>query len=157
MQPGHRQEPRSPGARAAARYHCPARRWPCRTAPSRCRAASRGGGHRTMTDFEHRLRTVMHSAVDAEDASPGQLIKQVRRRHRRHTALVVTAALAAILAVPAAIATYGAIVRSSPPPVTHKITPKPHSLPSQLSGLPMPIGTELELQFLDQGGGWATA
>jgi hypothetical protein len=110
-----------------------------------------------MTDFEHRLRTAMHAAVDAEDASPGELIRQVRRRHRRHTALVVTAALAAILAVPAAVTAYGAIVHSSPPPATHKITPKPSSLPSQLSGLPMPLGTEFELQFLDLGGAWATA
>jgi hypothetical protein len=100
-----------------------------------------------MTDLEHRLRTAMHTAVDAEEASPGQLIRQVRRRHRRHTALVVTAALAAILAVPAAMTAYSAIVRSSPPPVTHKITPKPHSLPSQLSGLPMPAGTHF--RFLD--------
>jgi len=108
-----------------------------------------------MTDFEHRLRTAMHAAVDAQEASPGELIRQVRRRHRRHTALVVTAVLAAILAVPAAIAAYGAIVRSSPPPVTHKITPKPGPLPSKLSGRPMPAGTQL--QFLDVSGAWATA
>jgi hypothetical protein len=110
-----------------------------------------------MTDLEHRLRTAMHAAVDAEEASPGELIRKVRRRHRRHTVLVVTAALAAILAVPAAIATYGAIVRSSPPPVTHKITPKPSSLPSKLSGLPMPAGTQLQFQFLDRSGAWVTA
>jgi hypothetical protein len=105
-----------------------------------------------MTDFEHRLRTAMHAAVDAEDASPGELIRKVRRRHRRHTVLVATAALAAVFAVPAVIVTYSAIVRSSPPPVTHKITPKPSSLPSKLSGLPMPAGTNLEL--LDLTGGW---
>jgi hypothetical protein len=110
-----------------------------------------------MTDIEHRLRTAMHAAVDAEQASPGELIRQVRRRHRRHTALIATAALAAALALPAAIAGYSAIVRSSPPPVTHKITPKPSSLPSRLSGLPMPVGTEHELQFLNVSGGWVTA
>jgi hypothetical protein len=99
----------------------------------------------------------MHAAVDAEEASPGQLIRQVRRRHRRHTALVATVALAAALALPAAVAVYGAFVRSSPPPVIDKITPKPSSLPSKLSGLPMPVSTELELRFLDLSGGWATA
>jgi hypothetical protein len=105
-----------------------------------------------MTDFEHRLRTALHAAVDAQEASPGELIRQVRRRHRRHTALVATVALAAALAIPAAMATYGAIVRSPPPPATHKITPKPHSLPSQLSGVPNPPSTDL--QFLDATGGW---
>jgi hypothetical protein len=105
-----------------------------------------------MTDFEHRLRTAMHAAVDAEETSPGELIRQIRRRHRRHTALVATVALAAALAVPAAMATYGAIVRSSPPPAAHKITPKPSSLPGKLSGVPMPAGTGPQL--LDLGGAW---
>jgi hypothetical protein len=104
-----------------------------------------------MTDFEHRLRTAMHAAVDAQEASPGELIRQIRRRHRRHNALVATVALAAALAVPAAMAAYGAVVRS-PPPATHKIAPKPHSLPSQLSGVPNPPSTDL--QFLDVTGGW---
>jgi hypothetical protein len=105
-----------------------------------------------MTDFEDRLRTAMHAAVDAQEASPGELIRQIRRRHRRHTTLLATVTLAAALAVPAAIAAYDAIVQSPPPPATHKITPKPHSLPSQLSGVPNPPSTDL--QFLDVTGGW---
>jgi hypothetical protein len=105
-----------------------------------------------MTDFEQTLRTTMHAAVDAEEASPGQLIKQIRRRHRRHIALVVGAALAAAaLAVPAAVAAYGAVARSTPP-ITHKTTPGPNSLPSKLRGLPLPAGTNL--QVLDPSGSW---
>ena len=105
-----------------------------------------------MTDFEQTLRLTMHAAVDAEEASPGQLIRQVRRRHRRHNALVVSAALAAAaLAVPAGVAAYSAVTRSTPP-TTHKTTPGPNSLPSKLRGLPLPAGTNL--QVLDPTGGW---
>ena len=106
-----------------------------------------------MTDFEQTLRITMHAAVDAEEASPVQLITQVRRRHRRHNALVIGAAVvAAALAVPAAVAAYGAATRSTPPPTTHKTTPGPNSLPSTLRGLPLPAGTNL--QVLDLTGGW---
>jgi hypothetical protein len=105
-----------------------------------------------MTDFEQTLGTAMHAAVDAEEASPGQLIRQVRRRHRRHNAMVVGALLAAAaLAAPAAVAAYGAATRSQPP-ATHKTTPGPNSLPSKLRGLPLPAGTNL--QVLDPTGGW---
>jgi hypothetical protein len=105
-----------------------------------------------MTDFEQTLRITMHGAVDAEEARPGQLIRQVRRRHRRHTVLVLSAALVAVaLAVPAAAAVYGAVTRSAPP-ATHKTTPRPNSFPSKLRGLPLPAGTNL--QVLAPTGGW---
>jgi hypothetical protein len=105
-----------------------------------------------MTDFEQTLRTAMHAAVEAEEASPGQLISQVRRRHRRHTALAIGAALAAAaLALPAAVIGYGAVIRSTPP-TTHKTTPGPNLLPSKLRGLPLPAGTNLQVP--DLSGGW---
>lgn len=105
-----------------------------------------------MSDFEQTLRVTMHAAVDAAEASPGQLISQVRRRHRRHTALVVCAALAAAaLAVPAGVAVYSAAMRSTPP-ASHKTTPGRKTLPSNLRGMPLPAGTNL--QVLDPAGGW---
>ena len=48
-----------------------------------------------MTDFERRLRAAMASAV-ANEQPPGNLIQQVRRRHRRHTARVTVAGAAAV-------------------------------------------------------------
>jgi len=52
-----------------------------------------------MGDIEARLRAAMHAAADAQEAAPDALISQVKRRHRRHSALVaMTAALAAAAA-----------------------------------------------------------
>jgi hypothetical protein len=105
-----------------------------------------------MTDFEQTLRTALHEAVDAEEASPGLLIRQVRRRHRRHTLLVACVAITiAALAVPAAIAAHNAVTRRAPP-ATHKTRPGPGPLPGKLSGLPLPGGTNL--QVLELTGAW---
>src|SRR5690348_18283529 len=51
-----------------------------------------------MTDFERRLRAAMESAV-ADKQPPGNLVQQVRRRHRRHTARVGVAGAAAVAVV----------------------------------------------------------
>src|SRR5690242_6269910 len=51
-----------------------------------------------MTDFERRLRAAMESAV-ANEQPPGNLVQQVRRRHRRHTARVGVAGAAAVAVV----------------------------------------------------------
>ena len=51
-----------------------------------------------MADIEHQLRSAMHAAVDGEEAAAGELIRLVRRRHRRHTAWVGSVAAAVIAA-----------------------------------------------------------
>src|SRR5579859_567685 len=50
-----------------------------------------------MTDFEMRLRAAMAAAV-ANEQPPRNLIQQVRRRHRRHTARVTVAGAASVAA-----------------------------------------------------------
>ena len=45
-----------------------------------------------MTDIEG-LRTAMHAAVDGEKASADELIRLVKRRHRRHTIRVACIAV----------------------------------------------------------------
>src|SRR5215472_14141055 len=51
-----------------------------------------------MTDFERRLRAAMESAVAGEQP-PRNLIQQVRRRHRWHTARIGAAGAAAVAVV----------------------------------------------------------
>ena len=51
-----------------------------------------------MADIEQQLRSAMHAAVDGEEAAAGELIRLVRRRHRRHTAWVGSVAAAVIAA-----------------------------------------------------------
>ena len=51
-----------------------------------------------MTDFERRLRAAMDSAV-ASEQPPGNLLQQVRRRHRRHTVRAGMAGAAAVAVV----------------------------------------------------------
>src|SRR5690242_5813744 len=51
-----------------------------------------------MTDLERRLQAAMESAV-ASEHPPRNLIEQVRRRHRRHTARVGVAGAAAVAVV----------------------------------------------------------
>ena len=51
-----------------------------------------------MTDFESQLRAAMESAV-ASRQPPGNLVQQVRRRHRRHVLRVAVAGAAAVAVV----------------------------------------------------------
>jgi hypothetical protein len=99
-----------------------------------------------MTDVENRLRAAMHAAVDGEEASAGELIRQVHRRHRRHNARVagIAALVLAAAAVPAAIALHGAAVPGTRPPASHSTQP-PRQLPATMSGLPMPAGTNFRV------------
>ena len=103
-----------------------------------------------MTDIQGRLRAAMHAAVDGEKASADELIRLVKRRHRRHVALAGAAVLVALaVAVPVAIAWLGALTASSPRPSLEHPTPRPHRLPTKMTGLPMPAGTNFK--FLVQG------
>jgi hypothetical protein len=97
-----------------------------------------------MTDIESMLRSAMHSAVDAEEASHSALVGQVRRRHRHHNLAVTSAAVLAVLAavIPAAIAADH--LTNSSPPLGHHVE-RPTPLPSQMRGLPMPTGTSFQL------------
>jgi hypothetical protein len=114
-----------------------------------------------MTDIEHRLRAAMHAAMDREEAVAEQVLRGVYRRHRRHTLLV--AGLAVLIAVaagvPAAIATrsfsgtHAPATPQTPAPATPSVPKQP--LPTKMTGLPMPAGTNLEL--LDQGVWYSTA
>jgi hypothetical protein len=101
-----------------------------------------------MTDIEG-LRTAMHTAVDHEQASADELIRLVmrrHRRHRRHVTLAGVAVLAAVaVAVPAVIAWHGALFASGPRPSLEHPTPRPHRLPTKMTGLPMPAGTNFRL------------
>lgn len=101
-----------------------------------------------MTDIEDRLRTAIHAAVDGEEASAGELIRLVVRRHRRHVALAggVAVLIALAVAVPVAIALHAALATSRPVPATHPPSrPRPHRLPTKMSGLPMPAAPDLKL------------
>ena len=110
-----------------------------------------------MTDIQGRLRAAMHAAVDGEKASADELIRLVKRRHRRHVALAGAAVLVALaVAVPVAIAWLGALTASSPRPSLEHPTPRPHRLPTKMSGLPMPAGTNFQaLVLVGNGNGKA--
>jgi hypothetical protein len=101
-----------------------------------------------MTDIKG-LRAAMHAAVDSEQFSADELIRQVMRRHRRHRRNVALAGVAALIAlavaVPVAIAVHGALLTSGPRPSLEHPTPRPHRLPTKMTGLPMPAGTNLRL------------
>jgi hypothetical protein len=97
-----------------------------------------------MTDIQDRLRTAMHAAVDHEQALSGELINMVIQRHRRHTVrLACIAVLAALaVAVPAAITWHDRLGARGLEPPAHRPS---KSLPTKMSGLPMPAGTNVQL------------
>jgi hypothetical protein len=101
-----------------------------------------------MTDIKG-LRAAMHAAVDNEQASADEMIRQVMRRHRRHRRHVALAGVAALIAlavaVPVAIAVHGALPGFGPRPSLEHPTPRPHRLPTKMTGLPMPAGTNFPL------------
>ncbi len=101
-----------------------------------------------MTDIKG-LRAAMHAAVDREKAPADELIRQVmrrRRRHRRRVALAGAAVLIAVaVAVPVAIAVHGALLGSGPRPSLVHPTPRPHRLPTKMTGLPVPAPPNLRL------------
>lgn len=109
-----------------------------------------------MDDIEERLRIAMHEAIDGEEASPDELIIQVMRRNRRHTAgLAGTAVLAALaIGVTAVVALHSSVSPSGQPSSTH-VTQPPVKLPTSMSGLPMPAGTNLKfLLSTRRGASW---
>ena len=101
-----------------------------------------------MTDIKG-LRAAMHAAVDSEQFSADELIRQVMRRHRRHRRNVALAGVAALIAlavaVPVAIAVHGALLTSGPRPSLEHPAPGPHRLPTKMTGLPMPAGTHFRI------------
>ena len=101
-----------------------------------------------MTDIKG-LRAAMHAAVDNEQASADEMIRQVMRRHRRHRRNVALAGVAALtalaVAVPVAIAVHGALLTSGPRPSLEHPAPGPHRLPTKMTGLPMPAGTHFRI------------
>jgi hypothetical protein len=107
-----------------------------------------------MTDIKG-LRAAMHAAVDSEQASADEMIRQVMRRHRRHRRHVALAGVAALIAlavaVPVAIALHGALPGFGPRPSLEHPTPRPHRLPTKMSGLPMPAGTNFQALVLAGG------
>ena len=109
-----------------------------------------------MTDIEHRLRAAMHMAVDGEDASPGELIRQVKRRHRRHVAVVAAAAALAVIAVavPVAIA-LNLAANQAPQPYARYLRPSEKPLPTKMTGLPMPAGKSFQVLIATaEGAAW---
>jgi hypothetical protein len=105
-----------------------------------------------MADIEQQLRSAMHAAVDGEEAAAGELIRLVRRRHRRHTAWAGSVAvLAALAVVISAVITLHARV-STPSPATRPHHPPQQQLPAELRGLPMPAGTDFRILIPDASG-----
>ena len=107
-----------------------------------------------MTDI-NGLRAAMHAAVDGEKAHADQLIRQVMRRHRRHSIRVacITVLAALAVAVPAAITVHNWLGAPGPvPPAQRPPHPAKH-LPTKMTGLPMPAGTNF--QFLVSAGSGA--
>lgn len=112
-----------------------------------------------MPDIEGQLRTAMHAAVDAVEASPDHLIRLVVRRHRRATALRAAAAVLAVLAltVPIWVVLHSQISRSGSSPAS-ALTAPPARLPTAMSGLPIPAGMKFEfLETTANGAGWYSA
>ena len=105
-----------------------------------------------MADIEQQLRSAMHAAVDGEEAAAGELIRLVKRRHRRHTAWTGAVAVLAALAVviSAAITLHGRVF--TPSPATRPHHPTQQQLPTKLSGLPMPAGTDVQVLITDSSG-----
>jgi len=105
-----------------------------------------------MADIEQQLRSAMHAAVDGEEAAAGELIRLVRRRHRRHATWVGAVAVLAVLAVTisAAITLHGRVFTSAP--VSRPHHPTQQHLPTKLSGLPMPAGTDVQVLITDSSG-----
>ena len=102
-----------------------------------------------MTDFERRLRAAMESAV-ANQQPPGNLVQQVRRRHRRHTARVAMAGAAAVavvgVLVPVGIGAVGHAPgpagRHRPPTAPAVYVAYPNRDPSKLGAIiPISIAT----------------
>jgi hypothetical protein len=82
-----------------------------------------------MTGFEDRLRAAMESSVAAE-YPPGDLIAQVRRRHRRHkvrlgVAWAAVAVAAAVVAPPARSALLAGGTTRAAPPASAPATTRP--------------------------------
>lgn len=109
-----------------------------------------------MSDIETQLRTAMHAAVDGEVASPDQLIRLVRRRHRRVNARLAGGVVLAVLAigVSTVVALHSAISRSGSAPAS-RLAPSSVKLPPSLRGLPLPAGMTFEfLVTTSNGAGW---
>jgi hypothetical protein len=102
-----------------------------------------------MTDLEHELRAAMHEAVDAERGFAREMVQLVRRRHRRHNVLLAVAAAAAVVVAPAAAVAVHVDLARNPPSGAAK---RPRALLTELSGVPMPVG--INLQLLDASGAW---
>jgi hypothetical protein len=99
-----------------------------------------------MTDI-NGLRAAMHAAVDGEKAHADQLIRQVMRRHRRHSIRVACITVLAVLAlaVPAAITAHDWLGAPGPvPPANRHPHPAKH-LRTKMTGLPLPAGTNFQL------------
>jgi hypothetical protein len=84
-----------------------------------------------MTEFEDRLRAAMESSVAAEHPA-GDLITQVRRRHRRHVARLGAVWATAAVAVAALVPTAGSALlkggnsgAGSPAPASSPATTRP--------------------------------
>jgi len=107
-----------------------------------------------MTDIETRLTAAMHAAVDAEHAAAGELLKQVRRRHRRHNALVATTV--ALVLLTAAVSANVAVHVATPgsPAAAGQPSPQRTALPDRMAGLPMSARTTF--RFLVTSGDGAT-
>jgi len=108
-----------------------------------------------MTDIEDRLRSAMHAAVDGKEASARELISLVKRRHRGHTIRVACIAVLAALAVavPGAITLHNWLGAPGPVPPVHRPPHPVKHLPTKMTGLPLPAGTNF--QFLVSTGSGA--
>ena len=91
------------------------------------------------------------ATITSGSAPAAAIVAQGRRiRLRRRAARAGVAVVAALaVAVPVAIAWHGALTAPGPRPAINHPTPRPHRLPTKMTGLPMPAGTNFK--FLVQG------
>src|SRR6516162_671504 len=93
------------------------------------------------------------ATITSGPAPAAAIVAQGRRiRRRRRAARAGVAVVAALaVAVPVAIALHGALTAPGPRPAINHSTPRPHPLPTRMSGLPMPAGTNFQALVLAGG------
>ena len=109
-------------------------------------------GHAGLARLDLKTGRLTHLNATGKGASvlssPGN-----EGRRRRHVALAGAAVFAALaVAVPVGIAWHGELTPSGLRPSAYHPTPRPHRLPTKMTGLPMPAGTNFQALVLAGNG-----
>jgi hypothetical protein len=109
-------------------------------------------------DLGRRVDGALAATIASGPAPAAAIVARGRRiRQRRRAARAGVAVVAALaVAVPVAIAWHGALFTTGPRPSLEHPTPRPHRLPTKMTGLPMPKGTNFQaLVLVGNGNGKA--